>query len=338
MTRPLRRTLGLSVLAVTAVAAALYAIPSQATTRAPSGADTGTPRIAGAETAAPYLYLGWGDPPKPTEIMSTTGITSFTMAFILSGGGCKAAWDSQRPLKGGVDETTINEIRAAGGDIVPSIGGWSGNKLGPNCATPEALAGAYQEVIDAYDLKAIDVDIENTDEFESEAVQDRILGALKIVKANNPDVRTVITFGTTTTGPNFWGKRLIDRSKELGATIDVYTIMPFDFGGQDMYADTVTASEGLRDHLKSAFGWSDEVAYQHMGISSMNGTTDVNETVSPETFTRIRDWAAERHLGRLSFWSVNRDRPCPGGGATSHCSGIDQETWEFTKILAGYPA
>ncbi len=40
-------------------------------------------------------------------------------------------------------------------------------------------------MINAYNLKYIDIDIENSDEFENEAVQDRILGALKIVKAES---------------------------------------------------------------------------------------------------------------------------------------------------------
>ena len=114
--------------------------------------------------AAPYLFLGWGEPPSPSAVMEATGVKSFTMAFVLSDGGCSPAWDGARPLTGGADQAAIDEIRAAGGDIVPSFGGWSGDKLGPNCESPEALAGAYQEVIDAYGLSAIDIDIENTDE------------------------------------------------------------------------------------------------------------------------------------------------------------------------------
>ncbi|HEX6075005.1 MAG TPA: cellulose binding domain-containing protein [Micromonosporaceae bacterium] len=315
------------------------ASPSPTANPTPSASPTGSPApppgTAGM-AAAPYLYLGWGNPPSPTSVMSATGIRWFTMAFILSSGGCTAAWDGQRPLAGGVDESTIRAIRSAGGDVLPSIGGWSGNKLGPNCATPEALAGAYQRVIDAYQLKAIDIDIENSDEFENEAVQDRILNALKIVEQRNPGITTIVTFGTTTSGPSWWGQRLIRRAKELAAPVDVFTIMPFDFGGNDMYADTVSASEGLKNHLMSTFGWSAESAYRHMGISSMNGRTDVGEIVTPQVFTRIRDWATARHLARLSFWSVNRDRPCPGGGTVSHCSGIDQQEWQFTRILSGY--
>ncbi|MFF7548744.1 carbohydrate binding domain-containing protein [Streptomyces canus] len=299
--------------------------------------DAGGGGGTGFKQAAPYLYLGWGDPPSATSVMSATGIKWYTMAFILSSGGCNPAWDGSRPLTGGNDQSVINSIRSAGGDIVPSIGGWSGNKLGPNCSTPEALAGAYQKVIDAYGLKAIDVDIENTDEFENATVQDRILNALKIVKANNPGLRTILTFGTSTTGPTYWGNRLIEQAKALNANIDVFTIMPFDFGGgSDMYGNTVNASEGLKTKLKSTFGWDDATAYAHLGISGMNGLSDQQELTSTATWTQIRDWANSRHIARLAFWSVNRDRPCPGGGVTSNCSGISQNNWQFTSITAGF--
>jgi hypothetical protein len=300
-----------------------------------SATTTGCNQPAGGR-GAPYLYLGWGNPPAPATVMSATGIRWFTMAFVLSGGGCTPAWDSTRPLRGGVDEETINAIRAAGGDIVPSFGGWSGNKLGPNCATPQALAGAYQQVIDAYGLKAIDIDIENSDEFENETVQDRILNALKIVKQNNPGIQTIITFGTTTTGPNYYGNRLIERAAALQAGIDVFTIMPFDFGSANIGQDTVNAAEGLKNKLRSAFGWTDAQAYAHMGISGMNGLSDQQELTDTATWTQIRDWAKARGLARLAFWSVNRDRPCAGGGVVAHCSGISQSEWEFTRITAGF--
>ncbi|MEH1012912.1 cellulose binding domain-containing protein [Micromonospora sp. CPCC 206060] len=302
-----------------------------------SATTTGCTGSPGGMAAAPYLYPGWGDPPAPATVMSATGIKWFTIAFILSGGGCTPAWDGSGSLTGGAHAATISAIRAAGGDVIPSIGGWSGNKLGPNCSSASALAGAYQQVINTFNLKAIDIDIENTDEFENAVVQDRILGALKIVKQNNPGIRTIITFGTSTTGPNYWGTRLINQAAALGANIDTFTIMPFDFNGHtDMYQNTVNAAEGLKAALKTAFGWSDVTAYARMGISGMNGLSDQQELTTPATWTRIRDWAEARSLGRFTFWSVNRDRPCPGGGVVSNCSGIAQNTWEFTGITAQY--
>ncbi|MFG2776490.1 carbohydrate binding domain-containing protein [Streptomyces prunicolor] len=297
----------------------------------------GTGGGTGFTQAAPYLYEGWGDPPSPSTVMSATGIKWFTMAFVLDSGGCNPSWDGSRPLTGGVDQTAINQIRAAGGDIVPSFGGWSGSKLGANCSSASALAGALQKVITAYGLKAIDMDIENTDEFENEAVQARILTALKTVKANNPGLRTIVTFGTSTTGPTYYGNRLIEQAQSLNAGIDVFTIMPFDFGGgADMYGNTVAAAEGLKTKLKSTFGWDDATAYSHIGISGMNGLSDQSETTTPAIWTQIRDWSNSHHIARLAFWSVNRDRGCAGGGVVSNCSGISQNTWQFTSITAGF--
>ncbi|WP_184998620.1 glycosyl hydrolase family 18 protein [Actinoplanes digitatis] len=305
--------------------------PTTPPTTGPTTPPTGTKMAA-----APYIYPGWGNPPAPSTVVNATGIRSFTMAFVLAN-GCNPVWDGEGGLTGGVHESTINAIKAAGATVVPSIGGWQGNKLGPNCATPEALAGAYQRVINAFGLTAIDIDIENYDEFENYTVADRIVGALKIIKQNNPGVKTILTFGTTTTGPNSHGVRLINQTRALGANIDIYTIMPFDFGGgANMYTSTVNASEGLKNQLKSTFGWSDAQAYAHMGISGMNGLSDQQEVTTPATWTQIRDYAKSKNLARFSFWAVNRDRGCPGGGVVSNCSGIAQSDWEFTRISAGF--
>ncbi|WP_155346855.1 cellulose binding domain-containing protein [Acrocarpospora pleiomorpha] len=301
-----------------------------------TGSTTGCPPATGKMPGAPYLFMGWGDPPAPATIMSTTGVRSFTMAFILSSGGCNPAWDGQRPLTGGTDAAAISAIKAAGGSVQISFGGWQGNKLGPNCATPAAFAGAVQQVINAVGPAVVDFDIENFDEFENYTVQDRILNGLKIVKQNNPNVKVVVTFGTTTTGPNSHGIRLINQARALNVPIDNYTIMPFDFGSSNIQNDTINASEGLKNALKSAWGWTDAQAYAHMGISGMNGLSDQQELTTTAAWTAIRDWAKSKGLTRFAFWAVNRDRPCPGGGVVSNCSGIAQTAWDFTRITAGF--
>ena len=310
------------------------------TTPPTTGPTTGptTPPTTGTKMAsAPYVYPGWGSPPAPATVVNATGIKAFTMAFVNSGGGCNPAWDSESGLTGGVHASYISQIKAAGADVIPSIGGWSGNKLGPNCATANDLAGAYQKVINAFGLKAIDIDIENTDEFENTAVQDKILSALKIIKQNNSSVKTIVTFGTSTTGPTYYGTRLVQQAKALGANIDVFTQMPFDFGGgSDMYTATVNASEGLKNLLKTTFGYTDAQAYSHMGISGMNGLSDQQENTTTDTWTRIRDYAKSKGFARFTFWAVNRDRGCAGGGVVSNCSGIAQADWAFTKISAGF--
>ncbi|MGJ6969348.1 chitinase, partial [Streptosporangium sp. G11] len=298
----------------------------------PAGSSDPSPsKMAGA----PYLYMGWGSPPSPGTVMDATGVKSFTMAFILSGGGCVPRWDGHRPLTGGADQQAINTIKARGGNVQVSFGGWSGNKLGPNCSTPAAYAAAVQQVINAVGPAVVDFDIENSDEFTNYTVQDRILNGLKIVKQGNPAVKIAVTFGTGISGPDAAGVRLINRSRELGVPIDNYTIMPFNFGGANIYANTVSASEGLKNALKNAFGWSDAQAYARMGISGMNGLSDQREVTTVAAWTQIRDWARSKGLTRLAFWSVNRDRPCPGG-FNDTCSGVPQSAWDFTRVTAGF--
>ncbi|MFB7558501.1 RICIN domain-containing protein [Streptomyces brevispora] len=293
----------------------------------------GTPGSPGAMAVAPYLYNGWGSPPSPTTVMNATGVKWFTLAFVLSNGYCNPQWDGGRPLTGGVDQQTVNTVRAAGGDVIPSFGGWSGNKLESSCSSAAELAAAYQKVINAYGLKAIDIDIE-ADAYASATVQQRTVDALKTVKAANPGIKLYVTFGTGQSGPD---DSLIRKASASGLTVDSWTIMPFDFGGsgKNMGNLTVSAAEGLKNAVKNAYGYTDDQAYRHTGISSMNGITDDNETVTVTDFRTILAYAQQRHLARLTFWSVNRDRPCTGGGADT-CSGVSQQPWDFTKVFAQY--
>jgi chitinase len=296
------------------------------------------PNPGNAMAAAPYEYFGWGSPQDPVSVMNATGVKWFTLAFILSDGTCNPAWDGSRPLTGGNDQTQIGRIRANGGDVMVSIGGWSGNKLGERCSNASALAGAYQKVINAYNLKAIDIDIENT-EWNNATVRQRVIDALKIVKQNNPGIKTVITFGTTVTGPDATGRDMINRGANSGLANDIWAVMPFDFGGfsGDMGEATISAVEGLKAAVKSAYGYSDAETYSRVGLSSMNGITDeAGELVTVSDFQQILAYARQKHLARFAFWSINRDRPCGGGSDPDACSGISQQPYDFTKIVAQY--
>lgn len=292
----------------------------------------------GSMAAAPYEYLGWGNPQRPTDVMAAAGVKWFTLAFVLSDGACNPAWDGSRALTGGADQAAINAIRAAGGDIIPSFGGWSGRKLGEYCTSASALAGAYQKVIDAYRLKAIDIDIEAS-EFTNATVRQRVIDALKVVKTNNPGIVTYVTMGTEKTGPNAAGVDLINRGARAGLDNDGWVIMPFDFGGgsTNMGTLSIQAAESLKTRVKAAYGYTDDQAYRRTGISSMNGRTDVaGELVRLEDFRQMLAYAKQRHLARFTFWSINRDRPCSGGGDGDSCSGIAQQQYDFTKIIVQY--
>ena len=231
----------------------------------------------------------------------------------------------------------INTIRANGGDVVVSVGGWSGAKLGENCNTAGELANAYQRVINALQLKAFDVDIEAT-EFSNATVRQRVIDALKIVEANNPGIATYLTFGTGTTGPDSNGQDLIRRGAASGLQLDGWVIMPFNFGGgtTNMGSLSIQAADGLKNRVRDAYGYTDDQAYRRIGISSMNGVTDVaGERVNLSDFQQMLTYASQNHLARFTFWSVNRDRPCNGGPADS-CGGVPQQPWDFTRVIGQY--
>ncbi len=112
------------------------------------------------ELAAPYEYLGWGDPQPPAESDRSDGVKDLTLAFVLSHGSCNPRVGRRAPAARRGRPGGDRSDPRAGGDVDVSFGGWSGKKLGSSCKTPAALAAAYQKVIDAYSLPAIDIDIE----------------------------------------------------------------------------------------------------------------------------------------------------------------------------------
>ncbi len=296
-------------------------------------------RAQPVEMAAPYEYLGWGNPQPPGSVLATTHVKALTLAFVLSHGACGPAWDGRRPLSGGIDAEAIQSIRAAGGDVDVSFGGWSGKKLGSYCKTPAALATAYQKVIDAYSLQAIDVDIEHG-ELASRTARRRVIAALALVQSANPGIQISVTLGIGEGGPEGADLSLIKEAAAAGFQPNVWTGMPFDFGQPltDMGHASIRAAEGLARTLASTYGLSLSAAYAHSGISSMNGQTDeASETVTLEDLNTMLAFAQQQHLARFSFWSVNRDRPCTTANTSSDaCSGTSQAPYAFTDVIAAY--
>src|SRR5271154_6677558 len=224
-------------------------------------------------------------------LLAATGLLVVAAAIPAS------AQAEQRPLLGGVDQKAIEAVRTAGGDVVVSFGGWSGKKLGSACKTPAELAAAYQKVIDAYSLHAIDIDIEHG-EFNNKTTRLRVVEALRSVQQANPGLGISITMGTAETGPERNGLSLIADAASIGFQPSVWTIMPFDFGpaATDMGHASIRAVEGLDRDLVSAYGLTAAAAYEHAGVSSMNGKTDeASETVSVEDFETIAAFAAAHH-------------------------------------------
>jgi chitinase len=232
-------------------------------------------------------------------------------------------------------------VQRAGGQVTVSIGGAMGRKLGATCPDARSLAAAYQRVVDAYDVPALDLDLEGV-ELENARVQDRILGALKIVEQRNAALTTMVTLPVTEQGLDASGLRMVRRAVELGVPVDVWTIMPFNFGGVagNMGTRAIASARHTHRQLEVAYpARSDAEIYGMQGITLMNGRTDTGELVTSRDFGQVGAYAARHDLARFTFWSVNRDRPCtPGRSPSSTCSGISQRPLEFTELVHGWDA
>ncbi|CAG6394541.1 carbohydrate-binding protein [Streptomyces cocklensis] len=285
--------------------------------------------------AAPYLMPTDNNPPDATAIMDATGLKAFQLAFILApnGGGCSPTWGGTSAVSsdtavGGV----ISAIRAKGGDVSVSIGGYGGTKLGQACSDASSTAAAYQQVITKYQLHAIDFDLEEP-EYENTAAVAHEIGAAKILQQNNPGLFVSVTTAGTAAGTGWFGQQMLNEAKSQGFTPNNFSIMPFDggFNGAASQTAALTAFNGL---LKTTFGWDTATAYAHEGFSGMNGRSDSGEYFYQADFQTVLDYATSHGMGRFTFWSLNRDRQCnpPDNGTTSGvCSSVPQSSWEFAK-------
>ncbi len=290
--------------------------------------------------AAPYVMPLDNSPPDLAPVMAATGQKSFMLAFILApdGGGCKATWDGRAPLEDSTVATVVNRVRSAGGDVSVSIGGFGGTKLGQTCSSPAATAAAYQQVVSRYQLKAIDFDLEEP-EYENLTAVNNELGAAQILQRDNPGLYVSITTAGTPAGTGFFGENVLKNAKSLGFTPNNFSIMPFDNGFSDGASQTA-ALEQFHTKLMTIFGWDSATAYNHEGVSLMNGRSDAGEMFPQSQFQVVFAYATSHRLSRFTFWSVNRDRQCSppdnNGRTSGTCSSVPQRDWEFTTFTARF--
>jgi chitinase len=288
-------------------------------------------------------------PPDIAAVMSASGVKTYTIAFILaSGSSCSPAWDGTDPISTDtVVQAYINTIRANGGDIVPSVGGYGGTKLGMVCGSGTATYNAYQQVVTKYNLHAIDFDIEEPEIENAAAVANELYAAKQFVAQG---LNVSITMPVTTTGLNYFAMcspnntgSVLSWAQSNSFTPTSWNVMPFDGGfASPMGTSTVNIAEIVHGQLKTCFGWDDATAYSHSGLSLMNGRSDTGEYTFTSDFTTIINYAHSHGLKRLTYWSVNRDRSCvPIYGSTDpgtkgDCSSVTQNPWDFTKLFAGF--
>jgi chitinase len=299
---------------------------------APAASAASSSLTANWYESAPYYYTLDSSAPDLGQVMSATGEKAFLLAFILADGGCTPSWDGTDPVSSDTQvAAVVDEVRADGGDVGASEGGATGTKLGQDCSTPAATAAAYQSVITTYGLHYFDFDLEEPEIESSSAVANEI-GAAQILQAEDPGLIVSITIPTTTTGANYFGQLALNQAKADGYVPDDWSIMPFDNGFSGGAASQQTALSDFNAQLVSTFGWSSAVAWNHEGISQMNGISDTGETFEPADFASNLSFAESHNMSRYTFWDENRDRQCnPVNEAVNgDCSSVAQSAYQYT--------
>ncbi|HKN95888.1 MAG TPA: chitinase [Pseudonocardiaceae bacterium] len=298
---------------------------------------------------APYFESFNGD--NPATIAGQSGAKFLTMAFLqtASVGSCTVDWngDPTTPVARSTFGDAIDQIRATGGDVIPSFGGFAADdtstEIADSCTSVPAIAAAYENVITTYHVSRLDLDTEDRSLTNTAGI-DRRNKAIKLVEdwaaAHHRTVRFTYTLPTTPAGLAPTGLAVLRNAVANHARIDIVNIMTFDyFDGltHEMATDTRTAAAGLIGQLHALFPHrSTARLWSMVGVTEMVGIDDFGPQ---ETFTladagAVEDWAVAHHISYLSFWAIERDNgSCPGLKGQGLCSGVDQTTWQFSHVF-----
>ena len=97
----------------------------------------------------------------------------------------------------------------------------------------------------------------------------------------------------------------------------------------------ISAAENTLTQMKAVNG---SYTYANVGITPMIGVNDDGSTFTLADASSVASWASGNGIGRLAFWSVDRDQACPGGNggaASPTCSGVSESTGQFSSAFTG---
>jgi hypothetical protein len=314
----------------------------------PASAATGT--ALPAHVYAPYFETWTTD--SITTIAQQSGARYFTLAFLETAakGSCTPVWngDASQPVSAGRYLSDIASLRAIGGDVIPSFGGFSADKAGTeladSCKDVNQIAAAFEQVITTYNVTRLDLDVEVQSLGRLDGI-DRRNKALKIVEdwaaANGRILQVQYTLPTSPDGLESNGLYVLQNALANGTRVDVVNIMTFDYYDHvttDMGTAAITAAQGLYSQLATLYPgktsaelWAMEGNTILPGIDDYPKKTEV--TYLPDA-QKLLDFARANGIGTLSIWAIQRDNGgCPGSRDKNDCSGIVQNTWDFSHLL-----
>jgi hypothetical protein len=335
---------------VALIAALIFGTGGALLTAAPANA-IGTPMPA--HVYAPYFETWTTD--SITTTAQQSGARYFTLAFVEvpTKGSCTPVWngDATQTMSAGRYLSDIASLRALGGDVIPSFGGFSadngGTELADSCTDINQIATAYESVITTYNVTRLDMDVE-VKSLSNAAGIDRRNKAIKIVEdwatAQARPLQISYTLPVEPAGLESNGLAVLQNAVANNARVDVVNIMTFDYYDHvttQMGAAAISAAQGLHAQLATLYPgktsaqlWAMEGNTILPGIDDFPKKTEVTYLADAQ---QLLTFAQTNGIGTLSIWAIQRDNGgCPGSRDKNDCSGIVQNTWDFTHLLTPY--
>ncbi|MFB8237766.1 cellulose binding domain-containing protein [Kitasatospora purpeofusca] len=331
----------------TATAAPTTPVP---TTPAPTATATGTPAPAGGGRFAPYVDTSLYPPYDLVATAKATGVKDFTLAFVVSGGGCTPKWGGVTELADDAVAARIGALRAIGGDVRVSFGGANGSELALACSSVADLTAVYQRTVDAFGLTRLDFDVEGGAIANSAANTRRAQAVAQLQKnaaAKGKALDVSFTLPALPSGLTQEGVNLVADAKNNGVAIGAVNIMAMDYGDGvapdpqgRMGTYAIAAATATQAQVKSVLGLDDAAAWRRVAVTPMIGVNDVaSEIFTVADAKQLAEFARSKHLAWLAMWSGTRDKACEGGAkayADASCSSIVQQPLDFTRALGAY--
>ncbi|TDO17536.1 glycosyl hydrolase family 18 (putative chitinase) [Mycobacterium sp. BK086] len=307
---------------------------------------------------APYIDMGAYPVPNLLALSKTYGTSLVTLGFMQADQNGNLAWAGLAALEpNSTNEQaiainkSIADFKAAGGDVMISLGGAAGTSLAQDYAakgrSAQELADAYAAVIDTYGITQIDFDIEGAAVADPKSVTLNAQ-ALALLQKSKPDLKIWYTLPVLPSGLTADGVNVVDTALKAGVTLAGVNVMAMDYGesaaptsgpnAKTMGAYAIESAESTYAQLAAlyaaqgrTFGWS------NIGVTPMLGVNDViTEVFTVADAQALEDWARTKGIGMLSMWQVLRDIPGTLGQATTGASGLSDPQGAFSNVFNDY--
>lgn len=268
---------------------------------------------------------------------------------------CSPAWGSHYDLSAAARALDLDRrlvrFRERGGVPIVSLGGDKTQELASVCPSVEALTAAYQSVFDRY-RTILDFVIDES-VISDRQINSRRAEALARLQKQNEHLKIWVSVPATPSGLSEDVRHVLRGLLAQGIEPAGINLMAMNFGDAkadsqsmlDAVLQSVTNSQRMLVDVYNSKGLrkSDDDLWRLMGITPMIGQNEFsNERFSLEDASDLLAFLSDKNIGRISFWTINRDVSCGVNSrtvrASKTCSGVDQRTLEFARVfVANFP-